>query len=421
MNRTLCSIAILGFLSTASAIAQESPDWAQWRGPTRDGQFRGPAWPASLTKDNFRKIWRVPLGPSYSGPIVTADRVFTTETKNAENEIVRAIDRATGKQIWERSWPGAMTVPFFARANGDWIRSTPAYDGERLYVGGMRDVLVCLDAKTGGIVWKVDFVESLKSSLPTFGFVSSPLLDGDHVYVQAGGAFSKLDKRSGKLVWQTLKDGGAMMGSAFSSPTFAELRGRRQILVQTRSTLAGVDPAAGDVLWSVRIPAFREMNILTPALFGDAVFTSAYGDKSSLIVLSGETNKLKADKAWTNKHQGYMSSPIIHDGHAYMHLRSQNLTCIDLKDGTSKWTTSERFGQYWSMVAQKDRILALDDRGILYLMRANPNKYEPIAELPISDQPTWAHLAMSGRNVFVRELKGLTAYEWTDGPADRSP
>jgi len=31
----------------------------------------------------------------------------------------------------------------------------PAYDGDSLYVAGMRDVLVCLDAKTGKQRWRV--------------------------------------------------------------------------------------------------------------------------------------------------------------------------------------------------------------------------------------------------------------------------
>ena len=51
-------------------------------------------------------------------------------------------DAETGKELWRAQWPGAMAVPFFAMSNGSWIRATPAYDGESLYVAGMRDVLV---------------------------------------------------------------------------------------------------------------------------------------------------------------------------------------------------------------------------------------------------------------------------------------
>jgi outer membrane protein assembly factor BamB len=205
------------------------------------------AWPDKLS--NLEKSWRMPLDKGYSGPIVSKDRVWVAETRQAKDEVVRCLDRATGKQRWETSWPGSMTVPFFARANGSWIRSTPAYDGESLYVAGMRDVLVCLDAATGKERWRVDFMERFKSPLPAFGFVSSPLVEGDAVYVQAGASLVKLNKKTGETLWRTLKDEGGMYGSAFSSPTFATLAGKRQLLVQTRTTLAGVEPEDGSVLW----------------------------------------------------------------------------------------------------------------------------------------------------------------------------
>ena len=111
-----------------------------------------------------------------------------------------------------------MQVPFFAASNGSWIRSTPCADDGRVYVAGMRDVLVCLDAANGQEIWRIDFTKDLESPLQAFGFVSSPLVIGDHVFVQAGAGFVKLDKATGKVVWRVLEDGGGMWGSAFSSP-----------------------------------------------------------------------------------------------------------------------------------------------------------------------------------------------------------
>jgi outer membrane protein assembly factor BamB len=120
------------------------------------------------------KLWQVDLEAGYSGPVVWGDKVFTAETENQETEVVRALDRQTGKELWRASWSGAMKVPFFARSNGSWIRATPACDGERLYVAGMRDVLVCLDIETGNEVWRYDFVKELETPLPAFG-VLAPL------------------------------------------------------------------------------------------------------------------------------------------------------------------------------------------------------------------------------------------------------
>ena len=193
--------------------------WPQWRGPSRDGHVAGPPWPAKLEDASLIELWNVPLGPSYSGPIVAEKMVFTTETHDEQKEVVTALDRETGETIWQTEWEGAMKVPFFASANGSWIRSTPAFDGERLYVAGIRDVLVSLDANRGEITWKVDFVEKYETPLPSFGFVCSPIIDGDAVYVQAAASLIKLNKRTGEVIWRSLADSGGMFGSAFSSPS----------------------------------------------------------------------------------------------------------------------------------------------------------------------------------------------------------
>jgi outer membrane protein assembly factor BamB len=406
---------LLVIASCAPVLAQDSPDWPQWRGPTRDGQVLGRSWPTSLKKENFTQAWRVELGPGYPGPIVAKDRVFVAETKDKKFEVVRALDRATGKQIWESSWEGAMSVPFFARSNGDWIRSTPAYDGKNIYVGGMRDLLVCLDAATGKKNWQVDFAKENKTGLPAFGFVSSPVVDGDHVYVQAGASLAKVDKNTGKIAWQILKDSGGAYESAFSSPTFATIQGRKQLLVQTRVDLAGIDAADGTILWKQKVPAYKNMNILTPLVNGDSVFTSTYGEKSFRYDVKKKDDQFNVDLGWATKSQGYMSSPVLVNDHVYLHLKNQNFTCINLKTGKETWTTSERFGQYWSMAAQGDKILALDERGILYFIQANPEKFELIDQLKVSTQPSWGHLAISGNEVFIRELNAVAAYRWTDG------
>ena len=393
-------------------IATADPNWPQWRGPNRDGHVTGQKWPDRLQKDSLQQLWKVPLGPSYSGPIVTDQLVFTTETKNKESEVVLALDRKTGEERWRAEWKGAMSVPFFAASNGSWIRSTPAYDGECLYVAGMRDVLVCLHAETGQEKWRVDFVKELNAPLPAFGFVCSPLVDGTAVYVQAGASVVKLDKESGKVVWRAMDDGGGMWGSAFSSPMIATLAGKRQLLVQTREELAGVDLENGDVLWTQEVPAFRGMNILTPVVVGDDVFTSSYRNKSWLYRVTRAAEQFSVETIWSNNVQGYMSTPIVIDGYAYLHLQNRRFACINLATGERTWT-SQPFGKYASLIAQDDRFLALDASGRLLLIKANTKEFELIDNVEISDEGTWAHLAVSGNELFIRELGAVTGYRWS--------
>lgn len=406
MKTLLPLIVLLAELTVTAA------DWPQWRGPSRDGHYAGPAWPTQLSQTNIQKIWRAELGPGYSGPIVSSNTVFVTETKSKKWEIVTALDRATGKVLWTNQWEGAMSVPFFAKANGDWIRATPALDGDRLYVAGMCDVLVCLEAKSGREIWRMDFVKELKAPMPDFGFVSSPLVDASGVYVQAGAAVAKLDKLSGKLLWRSLEDGGGMMGSAFSSPIFATIGGRRQLLVQSREKLAGLDSQDGKVLWQQAVTAFRGMNILTPVPFGDAIFTSTYGGKSILYAITNSAGVFSVSPKWIDKVQGYMSTPVVIGGYAYQHTKNQRFRCIDLQTGTEKWMTDRSFGKYWSLVAQGERILALDEKGILYLLRANPEHFELLGECKVSGEESWAHLAVADDQLFIRDQRGISVFRW---------
>ncbi|MEI6686535.1 MAG: PQQ-binding-like beta-propeller repeat protein, partial [Planctomycetota bacterium] len=245
------------FLFVSFGFTGEPNLWNQWRGPNRDGFHLGNSFPSSLAKESLQLSWKANLGPSYSGPVVSDQYVFTTETKNKESEVVHAYDRKTGKEIWATEWKGAMSVPFFAGSNGSWIRATPAFDGECLYVAGIKDVLVCLNAMDGKEKWRIDFVEQFKTPVPSFGFVSSPLIDGDAIYVQAGASVFKLNKKNGTVIWRSFKDSGGMNGSAFASPLMTTLCGQKQILIQSREKLAGLNPENGDVLWSKLVTNFR--------------------------------------------------------------------------------------------------------------------------------------------------------------------
>ena len=275
----------------------------------------------------------------------------------------------------------------------------------------MRDHLVCLDAATGERVWDVDFMSRDDTPLPAFGFVCSPLVTDDHVYVQAGGAFAKLDKRTGETLWRSLRDGGGM-NSAFSSPIEAVIHDRPQLIVQTRQELCGVAPDDGSVLWKRQIKSFRGMNILTPLVIGNTVFTAPYGGRAQLLSLADADEGLAVDVAWDQNLQGYMTSPVIIDGHVYFFTRSNRFACVRLADGERKWVSGPTGDDYWSIVAQNDRILALSNDGRLRLIQATPEAYEIIGEADVSDDLTWAHIAVSGSDIVIREQQGLALISW---------
>jgi len=409
--------ALLILIGMATAIAAgATADWMQWRGPSRDGTVpEGSAWPAALGKQSLVPLWEIPLGEGYSGPVMNSGAVFALESRKDQTEAVQALDRKSGEVLWEASWPGSMKVPFFARKNGSWVRSTPSYDPDSglLFAAGMRDVLVAIDARSGDIRWQVDFAEREGTELPAFGFVSSPLVVGPYLYVQAGCAVTKLDKLTGKTVWRALEIKNGMFGSAFSSVILEEMHGRPQIIAQTRTHLAGLDPDSGSELWKYEVKAFRGMNILTPTRWGDSVFTATYGGGSFLFSVLDLDTELQAEKTWAIKTEGYMSSPVVVGDHVYLLGRDRHFHCLDLQTGETAWSSEEKFGEYWSIVRNGGRALALDQKGELLLLDLNPSEFRLIGRAEVSAKsPTWAHLAVSGDEIYVRSLKDLKAFRW---------
>ena len=407
------ALCLVGLAAHAAIAA----DWPQWRGPERDGQAPGAAWPQSLS--DLEPSWRVPLGKGYPGPVVTADKVFVVETVDRNTVGVRALARDTGALLWRTTWPGSGSVPFFARANGDWVRSTPAWDGAVLYVGDMSEVVVALDGETGAERWRIDFSDRYDTPVPDFGFASSPLVAGEFLYVQAANSLVKIDKYTGETIWRRLEiDPGIASNGAFSSPVVATLAGTEQLVALNRHALYGVAPDDGRVLWGKPLPHFRGMHILTPLIWGDTIFTSPYRERSYRIDIAaqdGADGALMASAAWTNKSSGNMSSPVVIGDHAYMHLGNSRGECIDLASGQSAWRSERRFGKYWSMVWRDGQILALDSDGVLFLLAANPERFELRDERVVAAQETWGHLAVSGDDLFVRELEAIAAWRWVDG------
>jgi outer membrane protein assembly factor BamB len=406
------------WLAAGAAMAVGAPapaaaeTWKQWRGPNRDCVTpRKSAWPTDFS--TLKLSWRTPLAEGYPGPIVDERRVYVAETRNKKQEIVRALDRRTGAQLWERAWDGAMSVPFFAKANGDWIRATPLLDGDALFVSGMMDDLYCLSADDGAVRWRLPFYERMGGS-PPFGAVCSPLSEGPHLFIQAGNGLAKITKADGKLVWHRPAGKSDMMeNGAFSSPIVAEFAGVRQLLVQTRTRLTGVDLESGAALWEQPVPSFRGMNILTPVVYRGGIFTSTYQNKSFFFRPTKSASGWKVETVWENKTRGYMSSPVVVNGFLYLHNQDQRFVCIDLADGKTKWVAGDRFGKYWSMATAGDSMLALDQRGELLLIRANPEKYERLGRTTVSEQETWGHLAVADDEIFIRELRGVAAYRWS--------
>jgi outer membrane protein assembly factor BamB len=410
MIRRTIALTVFASLAASPFAFADPGNWSQWRGDNRDGQLASNSLPEKL-QGNLELVWEKPHSPSYSGPVVFDGLLYTTETVEKKYEKVTAYKLSDGSVAWTAQWEGAMTVPFFAASNGSWIRATPACSKDGLVVVGMRDNVVCLDPKTGAQKWSVDFPKDTGSPLPMFGASCSPLIDGDSVYMQSGGATLKLSMADGSVIWKSLENATSSSPGAFSSPAIATIAGKRQLLVQTRLELCGVDLETGSVLWSQPIEAFRGMNILTPLAIGDRIFTSAHSGKAQLFEITRNGEEWSIREVWQQKQQAYMSSPVLVDGKIYLHLKNERMTALDAATGEATFTTRP-IGKYASMIADGNRVLALTNGGNLMLLDGTSDQYALLDQMTVADD-AWAHLAISGDYLIVRDLNALKVFRIT--------
>src|SRR6266849_2902802 len=141
------------FLVTAAAAVAaktEGVAWTQWGGPhrnfTTEASGLKSTWPATGPK----VMWKRPLGEGYSSPSVEAGILYTMYGRSGQ-EIVTAIDAATGKTLWEHSTP--LTFRSDAPEMGNGPYSTPLLAGDRVFTAGVSGRLQCLDKKTGKLLW----------------------------------------------------------------------------------------------------------------------------------------------------------------------------------------------------------------------------------------------------------------------------
>lgn len=402
-------IALFCLAATLPLIASavDSGDWSQWRGPQRDSQLPAGTLPNRLG-DRLELLWQKSLSPSYSGPVVLDGVVFTTETVDKRYEKVTALSLESGDVLWTQQWEGSMAVPFFAAANGDWIRATPACNEEALIVVGMRDTMTCLDPENGDIRWAIDFPKQLGTPLPMFGASCSPLIDGDSVYMQTGGATVRLSLKDGSVIWQTLNNADSKLPGAFSSPIIATIADVRQLLVQTRDALCGVDLETGTVLWQQPIESFRGMNILTPLVIGDTIFTSAHSGKAQRFQIRRSGDEWTVEEIWQQKQQAYMSSPVLVGERIFMHLKNERMTALSVATGEAAFTTRP-MAKYVSMIAAGGQILGLTDGGDLLLIDATADEFRIVDQVNVAEN-SWAHLALSRDKLIVRDLNAIKVF-----------
>ena len=207
MNHRLCAAALLAVgLARTVGSQTNTLDWPQWRGPNRDGHGAGFV-PPKVWPDRLTQRWKVDVGNGYATPLLVGNRIYMF-SRQAEDEVMAALDAASGKVLWRTSYPAPFTMDKAAAPHGAGPKSTPAYADGKLFSIGMSGIVTAFDAATGKQLWQ-------KPGLPAQPLWTShsfsPLVDRGRVVFHMGGndkgTLSAFDVNTGEVSWAWSADG----------------------------------------------------------------------------------------------------------------------------------------------------------------------------------------------------------------------
>ena len=271
-------------------------------------------------------------------------------------------------------------------------------DGNRVYVLNAGLILSCLNAEDGKTVWKKELTKEHGAKNITWQNAASPLLEGNLIFVCAGGANQSLlcfHKATGALVWKGQSD-----AMTHATPVAATILGHRQIIYFTQSGLVSVVPGTGDVLWRYSFP-YRTSTAASPVVGGDIVFCSAgYGVGAGAVKITKDGNNFKATEIWRKSNQliNHWSSSVYHDGHLYglfgfKQWEKVPLKCVDIATGEEKWS-KDGFGQGGTILAD-GHLVTLAENGDLVVVEASPKAYNETARTKAVTGKCWNNAAVA--------------------------
>jgi outer membrane protein assembly factor BamB len=418
MNTSLhCWGRNLVFAFTALGFGTPLPatDFAQWRGPQRDGHSPETGLLQEWPKDGPKLLWQVQaVGAGYSTPAVMGDRIYLLGNESAA-ESVYALNVKDGSKIWAAklgkvghpeqnpSYPGA--------------RSTPTVDGKVLFALGSDGDLVCLEIANGKEVWRKHLRSDFGGKYGEWAYSESPLVDGDKLIVTPGGTNATLlalNKKTGEPIWKCAVPGGS--DASYSSVISAEFSGVKQYVQFLASGLVGVDANNGKLLWHFEKTAKGSPAvIITPLVSDGLIYSGAFRATSAMIKPVLKDGVFMLEEVYSGNKLPIGLGGVVKVGAYFYGSSSQSAMCVEFKTGTVKW--EERgIGPCSWLVADK-RIYVHAESGDVALLEPSAEGYREKGRFSPTNPPkrgqekAWAYPVVANGKLYIREQNSLWCYD----------
>jgi outer membrane protein assembly factor BamB len=429
------------------SVGKPGVDWPTFLGPTGDNKSSEVGFNFDWKKNPPPILWTRKLGTSYGIGSISQGKMYQFDRHENTARLV-CLDPKTGAEHWKFEYPTDY-VDAYGYNNGP--RCSPLVDNDRVYIFGAAGMLHCLKTADGSIVWKISTSEKYNVIQNFFGVGSSPVLEGNLLICMVGGSPEE-DRGKGSSQLDTVTGNGAgivafdkMTGevrysitdelASYASLKLATINDRRWCFAFARGGLVGFEPKTGavDFEYPWRSKVIESVNASAPVVVGDEVFISeTYGPGSSLLKVAPK----KFEVVWKDeersrdlKMQTHWNTPVYHQEYLYgcsgRHTHNAELRCIHWKTGEVKWMIPELTRT--SLMYVDNHFICLGEYGQLFAFKANPEKFEPVAELSLTvadpeggevpikllDYPCWAAPILSHGLLYVRGKDYLVCLDLT--------
>lgn len=363
-----------------------SGDWAEWRGPNRDGISNEKNLPVKWSPTGENLAWRAPYG-GRSAPIVMGDRVYLQNSAGKGEtlqERVMSFNADTGKLLWEHRFNVYLSDVPPHRVG--WASPVGDPSTGNIFVLGVGGSLIGLN-RDGKVLWERSLGEDFGLLTTHGGRTVSPIIDGDLVIVsgvtfqwgqhgRGAHRFIAFDKKTGETMWVSAP-GGRPYDTTYAPPIIANVNGTR-LLIQGGSDgfVYAIKPQTGEPVWKIEISK-RGLNTGVVVYNNMAILTHSEENLDSsemgmmLAVDAASKGEIKKDQIkWsTYGWQGGFSSPVLDGDRLYQIDNGANIAAFDANTGKQLWLKNLGTIQKASPVLADGKLYVGTENGKFFILK----------------------------------------------------
>ena len=393
--------------------------WSRFRGNNFDGIVKENITVSDLKNLKNKILWAVNLGEGHAGPVVYNEKVYILdydETRKADT--LRCFSLETGEEIWRR-WYSVLV-----QKNHGMSRTVPAVNESYIVTIGPKCHVMCLDRKTGDLLWTVDLVKRFNAKVPLWYTGQCPLIDNDTAVLAPAGTSLVVgfDLKTGKILWETPNKHSWAMSHA--SVMKGIIHGKEMYVYSAAGGVAGISAmqeSLGDILWETDM---WNHNVVAPSpviLKDSRIFLSAgYGSGSMMIKINKINDHYEVEKSDEYKpDQGLaleQQTAIYYKDHLFgimpndAGILRNRFACFS-PDNLRKpvWVSwkKSRYGLGPFMVVD-DKFFILNDDVTLSVVSASVESYEELLRIKLfKGHDAWAPMAYSRGKLLLRDYKKM--------------